>query len=215
MNNKHTIWPAQMAELPIVMQLLTDRVNWLRRNGSDQWSTFQRWEPEMIQSIKERRTLLLREQDSTPVGTLTMSHEGDPDFWSPSELKTPALYLSKLATRPDRAGQGLGRLMLDYALYQARAERLTEMRIDVWRTADELHKYYVDQGWTYLRTVEAPSRFSGTLLVMPVDVPKINQPPTGLEVRPPGGAVTPSPEEPSRHSVASFAPAILKAPDQG
>lgn len=183
---KYTIWAAHNNELSIVMDLLCERVNWLRDQGSDQWSTYERWEPEMVQSIRAGRTFILRDSDTTPVGTITTSLTGDADFWTKDELATPALYLAKLATRTDRAGRGLGDLMIDFAMFTARTKRLHELRIDVWRTAENLHRYYSDRGWNYLRTVEKPERFSGTLFSKPVEIPLVNTPPSDLEVRPIG-----------------------------
>jgi GNAT superfamily N-acetyltransferase len=186
----YTVWPAAKDDLSLVMGLLHRRVQWLRDQGSDQWSTYERWEPEMVESIAENRTLVLRLADTyEPVGTLTISREADPDFWTIEEQDTPALYLSKLATNPDYAGRDLGRLMLDYALYRAIAERLTELRMDVWRTATKLHQYYESQGWSHVRTVEKPGRWSGTLFARRIQIPAVNTPPSGLEVRPPTGTI--------------------------
>jgi GNAT superfamily N-acetyltransferase len=186
----YTIWPARKDDLSLVMGLLHRRVEWLRDQGSDQWSTYQRWEPEMVESIAEGRTLVLRVADTyEPVGTLTFSHEADPDFWTLEEQEVPALYLSKLATNPDYAGCGLGRLMLDYALYLAIAERLAEVRMDVWRTAKKLHQYYESQGWSHDRTVDKPGRWSGALFTRRIEIPAVNAPPSGLEVRPPSGTI--------------------------
>jgi ribosomal protein S18 acetylase RimI-like enzyme len=186
----YTIWPARPADLALVMELLHRRVEWLEDRGSDQWSTYQRWEPEMVDSIAEHRTLLLRRADTyEAVGTLTVSTEADPDFWTADEQQVPALYLSKLATRPDYAGRGLGRLMLNYAMYLAAADRLSEVRMDVWKTATELHRYYETEGWAHVRTVEQPGRWSGALFTRHVEVPKVNMPPSELEVRPPTGTM--------------------------
>jgi GNAT superfamily N-acetyltransferase len=144
----------------------------------------------MVQSIAAKQTLLLRDANSfEPLGTITFSTEGDPDFWTEEERAVPSLYLAKLATRTDSAGQGLGRLMLDYALYYAVAQRLKEVRMDVWKTATNLHEYYRMQGWTYLRTVEKPGRFSGALFTRHVEPPKVNLPPRGLQVSPPAGTL--------------------------
>lgn len=186
----YTIWPARQDELPVVMDLLYDRVRWLQSRGSDQWSTYPRWEPEMVRSIARGETHLLRDADTfQPLGTITMSTEADSDFWTEEERAVPALYLAKLATRTGAAGRGIGRLMLDYSLYRAVAEGLHEVRMDVWKTATELHDYYRAQGWTYLRTVEKPGRFSGALFSKVVEPPALNLPPEGMDVRPPGGVL--------------------------
>ncbi|MFD2813286.1 GNAT family N-acetyltransferase [Prauserella oleivorans] len=188
----YTIWNAGELDLDAVMRLLHDRVEWLRNRGSDQWSTYSRWRPEMKASIARRETWLMRDGSTNePVGTITMSTEGDPEFWTTAERQQPALYLAKLATSVQCRGQNLGRLLLDFSLYHAAATGRHEVRMDVWRTATDLHAYYVRQGWRHIRTVELPHRYSGALFSRRVVPPVINTPPAGLEVRPAGGASTP------------------------
>ncbi len=189
----YTIWTATQAELDTVMRLLHDRVRWLREKGSDQWSTYQRWRPEMEASIRRHETWLLRDDRTyEPVGTITLSSKGDPEFWSEQERAIPALYLAKLATSPERSGQGLGRLLLDVSLYLAVAHSYKEARMDVWRTATKLHEYYRQQGWEHVRTVELPHRHSGALFTRRVVAPTVNLPPRGVELRPAGGGLVPS-----------------------
>lgn len=186
----YLVWQARPADLGTVMQLLNARVTWLREQGSEQWSTYRRWRPEMAEAISRGETFLLYDADSLQaIGTITMTEEADTDFWSEEERKVPSLYLAKLATVPERAGEGLGRILLEYALYRAVAKQLDEVRMDVWRTSTRLHEYYVDQGWTLLRTVVRPGRFSGTLFSRKVVAPKVNMPPSGVEERPPGKAM--------------------------
>lgn len=179
-------------DLDTVMNLLYARVDWLHQRGINQWSTWPRWRPEIEQAITEHRVWILYEDVSyTPVGTMTVSYDGDEDFWTPVERATPALYLAKLATRPDHAGKGLGKLLLEFAMYKARSERLHEVRLDVWRNNPALCRYYQQRGWAYLRTVNAPERYSGVLLTKQVEPIRINCPPTGLEIRPPHPEVIP------------------------
>ena len=47
------------------------------------------------------------------MGTVTLSAEADPDFWTAAESRQPALYVSKLAISRTDAGTGLGALLLD------------------------------------------------------------------------------------------------------
>ncbi|WP_189172298.1 GNAT family N-acetyltransferase [Pilimelia anulata] len=105
------------------------------------------------------------EDADTMVGTITLETSGDPDFWTPTELAEPALYLSKLATLPSRAGEELGALLLDWACDHAYRRGVPEVRLDAWRTNPALHDYYRHRGWTYLRTEVTPGRQSGALFV--------------------------------------------------
>jgi hypothetical protein len=165
---------AHREDLQTVLNILSMRVIWLHSRGSDQWSTFAQWPPKLTETIDLGHTWLVETTDHEPIGTITVTTSGDPDFWTPEELAAPSLYVAKLATVPpdyvpERATvppsdiRGLGRLMLDWSVdYAARAE-LEAIRLDVWRTAYDLHRWYMNNGWTKVRTVELPHRKSGTL----------------------------------------------------
>jgi GNAT superfamily N-acetyltransferase len=151
-------------DLDRVVELIEQRTEWLRNRGSDQWSTNRhRLRPRMTAAIKRGETWVLVNLRHEVLGTVTASTKADPDFWTHEEQQTPALYLSRLATDPRYAGQKLGRIMLRWSLYEAHRRGLAKVRFDAWKTSPGLHDYYRSQGWTYLRTVEAPGRYSGAL----------------------------------------------------
>ncbi|HEY3481305.1 MAG TPA: GNAT family N-acetyltransferase [Streptomyces sp.] len=180
-----TIWLAGREDCPAVLDLLLGRAAWLRNRGSDQWHNFDEKQDKLEQVVAAGRTWLMRDgDDGTPLGTITFT-DADPEFWTPEEQRTPALYLAKLATDPKVAGRGLGRTLLQFAMYMANADStIEEVRFDVWKTAYDLHRYYEREGWTYVRTVDLPHRFSGVLFSREVVRPSVNQPPAGLELRP-------------------------------
>ena len=151
-----------------VLNLLEARVGWLRERGSDQWSTWLTWPAKMPESIDHGEVLLLLD-GSAAVATITVSPEGDPDFWTPDELAEPALYVSKLATRLDYAGKELGKLLLDWTVDHAYRTGRRFVRLDVWRSATHLHDYYIKRAWHYVRTVYAAHRHSGTLFKRPAE----------------------------------------------
>lgn len=94
---------------------------------------------------------------------IATSRDGDTDFWTRDELAEPATYVSKAAVSRRFAGRGIGALMLRWVCDHAAADGSQWVRLDVWKTNRELQSYYRRQGWTYLRTVEAPGRNSGAL----------------------------------------------------
>lgn len=172
-----TSWLIRQAhrnDLQTVLNILSMRVIWLQSRGSDQWSTFAQWPPKLSETIDLGHTWLLETVDREPIGTITVSANGDPDFWTSAELTTPSLYLAKLATvPPDYVSEqatvtpsdirGLGRLMLAWSVDYAARAQLEAVRLDVWRTAFDLHRWYEQNGWTKVRTVDLPHRKSGTL----------------------------------------------------
>lgn len=65
------------------------------------------------------------------------------------------------------AGQGLGAELLDWAGTRAALDGATWLRIDVWTTNERLQKYYLDLGFTHVRTVDLAHNPSGALFQRP------------------------------------------------
>jgi GNAT superfamily N-acetyltransferase len=194
-SNTRVIDVAKASDVPAVMDLLLSRATWLRSKGSDQWANFADKQDKLEHLVSTGRTWIMRDDATArPLGTITYV-DPDPDFWTPEDRQVPAKYLAKLATDPESAGQGLGRLLLDFAKYQAVADGETrEIRFDVWKTAADLQQYYLDQGWTYLRTVEKAGRFSGALFSYAVVPPQVNVLPNGLIIGQPSACLHTPPE---------------------
>ncbi|WP_047891196.1 GNAT family N-acetyltransferase [Micromonospora sp. RV43] len=148
------------------MSLLTQRIQWLRDRGSDQWATWERWRTKLGPSLAAGDIWILWDDDEA-IGTITVEMTGDSDFWTPAELAEPAAYVSKLAVRLDRAGEELGALLLAWAGDYAFRYGCRYVRLDAWKTNKELHNYYLARGWTYLRTSTDPRRRSGVLFQRP------------------------------------------------
>lgn len=149
-------------EFDVVLALLSESVQWLRSKGLDQWSTWEQWRTKMKPSL-ERGDVWLLCHGETPIGTVTVEVGGDLDFWTPTELAEPAVYVSKLTVARSHAGQNLGQLLLEWASDHAYRYGSELLRLDAWKTNDRLHAYYRDLGWNYIRTEGVPGRHSGTL----------------------------------------------------
>ena len=162
MHDSLTVRCAAVDELDIVLELLHQRITWLRNRGSDQWSTWQAWPEKLAVALACGQVWLLTEND-VPVGTVTLNEHADADFWTPIERAERALYLAKLAVRPDRAGRGYGLRLLRAAgdIADRRGRHL--LRLDAWKNNHGLHAYYTRHGWQHLRTVDLPHRRSGAL----------------------------------------------------
>lgn len=162
-----TMRRATTADLPDVLRLLNERVAWLKSRGLPQWG--RGFDDTRILPIIARGGTFLADSDgeSQPVATITISADGDTDFWTAAELCEPAWYVTKMATSLRFQGHGLGGGMLRWAVDQAAQAGMTWVRLDVWRTNEGLQDWYRSQGWEYLRTVEAPGRNSGALFRRP------------------------------------------------
>jgi len=151
------------------MALRTEAENWLRQIGSDQWSdpeTASQAIAKWHQHVEDGRTWVILDEADSVIGTVSRG-PADRDFWNEGDELHTAFYLYKLIISRDAAGNGLGSLVLDWACRVAALEGRRWLRIDCWRTAKGLQRYYERLGFTHVRT-EAPShRKSGWLAQRP------------------------------------------------
>ncbi|MFF2075388.1 GNAT family N-acetyltransferase [Kitasatospora sp. NPDC058162] len=152
---------ARPDELPLVEGLLIGAGEWLASLGSDQWQ-FPPRRARLLESMG-RGECFLAFQDGRPVGTLTVDEQADPEFWRADDAPETALYVHRMAIARDMAGQAVGARMLDWAAARAVAARKSKLRLDAWKTNPALHRYYLGQGFTLVRTVDLPHRQSGAL----------------------------------------------------
>ncbi|GAA1413727.1 hypothetical protein GCM10009639_67260 [Kitasatospora putterlickiae] len=148
-------------ELPLVEELLTGAGAWLASLGSDQWQFPPRRE-RLLDSMS-RGECFIAFRDGSPVGTLTVDDQADPEFWQADDEPEMALYVHRMATARAAAGQAVGAQMLDWAAARAAAAGKASLRLDAWKTNPGLHRYYLGQGFILVRIVDLPHRQSGAL----------------------------------------------------
>ncbi|MFI0149271.1 GNAT family N-acetyltransferase [Streptomyces globisporus] len=161
----YTIKPASADDISALMALRTEAESWLASKGSDQWSdreagarAIAKWHA----AIDEGRTWLITDGEDRILGTVSRGPV-DRDFWTDADDPETGFYLYKLMVSRDAAGLGIGSLVLDWAGKVAALEGRRWVRIDCWRTAVGLQRYYEGLGFSHVRT-EAPShRKSGWL----------------------------------------------------
>ncbi|MFE7113203.1 GNAT family N-acetyltransferase [Streptomyces sp. NPDC057575] len=162
----YTIEPASTDDVGLLMSLRTEAEDWLSAQGSDQWSdretgaaAISKWH----QAIEEGRTWLIRDTArDISLGTVSRGPV-DKDFWSAGDRPEAALYLYKLIVRRSSAGLGIGSLVIDWACRLASLEGREWVRLDCWRTATGLHRYYQSLGFEHVRTEAPAHRKSGWL----------------------------------------------------
>lgn len=100
-------------------------------------------------------------------GTLIACHAltptGDDAFWTPDELREPALYLDNAMVDPAHAHRGMGSLITRHAKDEAAKRGMSLLRLDCQRIP-ALRAHWERLGFTWLRDVEVPGRSSGTLM---------------------------------------------------
>jgi acetyltransferase (GNAT) family protein len=166
MTKPYVMHQALHSDLNAVMALLDARIRWLRAKGSDQWSTGSTFRTRLTNNIEQGETWLLKD-DNESIATITLSTLGDPDFWSPDELRERAIYVGKMASKIERNGEGIGALMIRWTQDYAAKLGLDVVRWDAWRTNPQLQEYYRSIGAHHIRTVDVADRWSGALFEMP------------------------------------------------
>jgi GNAT superfamily N-acetyltransferase len=143
---------------------------WLASRGIDQWQ--EPWPTEdlmvegMLRNTQAGETFIVWDDD-TPAATITINRWAKPEPWTEQERAEPALYAHKVTVDRAYGGQGLGAELLDWAGTRAADEGAVWLRVDVWTTNERLQHYYLEQGFTYVRTVVLPHNPSGALFQRP------------------------------------------------
>jgi GNAT superfamily N-acetyltransferase len=165
MPSRLTFRRAEPSDLPAVSGLRQEATDWLAGKGLDQWQPGQprKWSPAGLRDAIDRATCYLAYDGDHLVGTITVDRIADPEFWTPQEQAEPAVYLHRMMIVRSRAGQQLGRELLDFADGIARSEGAVAVRLDAWKDNEALHRYYQRQGFRHVRTVDLSHRGSGAL----------------------------------------------------
>lgn len=150
---------AEPADIPRLIQFRTDAANWLRDQGSDQWST--PYPPELfIESVTAGEVYLFRPAPGAPPeATVTLDRRAEPALWIEDEISEPSLYVHKLTLARPGSGDSLGARILDWCGDQAARSGMKWLRLDAWTTNTRLHTYYERLGFTHIRTVHDPAAY--------------------------------------------------------
>ncbi|MEV6617561.1 GNAT family N-acetyltransferase [Streptomyces sp. NPDC051051] len=132
---------------------------WLRGIGSDQWS---RPYPadKLLATIEAGTVFMLRDGHMT-AGTITITPDAEEGLWTEDELAEPSMFINKLTVAREYAGQNLGARLLDWAGDRAHRAGARWVRLDAWTTNEALQRYYLEQGFTHLRTVREGTAVNG------------------------------------------------------
>jgi GNAT superfamily N-acetyltransferase len=154
----YTLSPATPQDLRKVLRLVREAAKWLRnRQDTDQWA--RPW-PDAVRYRERLRSDLIMGKtwlvwdDTTVAGTITidtnepLAPPGEP-LWPTDKRHELALYVRRVIVKRSYGGQGIGAALLDWAAEVAKREHgATLIRVDVWTTNKNLHKYYLGQRFT-------------------------------------------------------------------
>jgi GNAT superfamily N-acetyltransferase len=131
----------------------------------------------MLRNIRAGETFIVWDR-SIPAATVTIDRSPRPGLWTEAEVAEPALYVHKLTVARAYSGIGLGAELLDWAGAKGASTGTQWLRLDVWTTNKELQRYYLDHGFSHVRTVALPGDPSGALFQRPtryVPTPRLRE----------------------------------------
>lgn len=167
----NTVRLATPDDLPALLRLRDEARQWLAARGSDQWSDA--WpDPEtmtatMAAAIDRGETWCVDGDDGSVIATLTVNRSTYPGLWTTEEEREPAVYVHRLMVARSAAHAGLGARLLDKVGEWAAGKGIMWVRVDVWTTNEDLHRYYLRNGFQHVRTVDLPGYPSGALFQRP------------------------------------------------
>lgn len=156
---------AEPADLPALLALRQEIVEWLASKGLDQWQPDApgRWTPLGVAVSIAAGTVWVIYDDDQLAATITIDDYADPDFWTEEERAEPALYLHRMMVARRYAGTSLGDDLLMLVDGIARRANVRYLRLDAWKGNRSLHTYYETRGYLCVRTVDVKHRGSGSL----------------------------------------------------
>jgi GNAT superfamily N-acetyltransferase len=156
---------AEPADLPALLALRQEIIEWLASKGLDQWQPGSpgRWTPDGVAASIDAGTVWVIYDGAQLVASITIDDYADPDLWTEEERAEPSLYLHRMMVARSHAGLGLGPMLLRLGEAEAQRAGAAMLRLDAWRDSESLHEYYVASGFTHRRTVVLGHRGSGAL----------------------------------------------------
>jgi ribosomal protein S18 acetylase RimI-like enzyme len=156
-----TIRPAELPDLPGVLQSLTSAAQWTHDRGQKGWPV--PFPEEFVRPSLDRGELHVALWRSEICGSFVLRWT-DEDFWGPQ----PAVagYLHQLAVRRDRPLRGLGRRMVLHATDLVREQGRALIRLDCVATNRSIVGYYEALGFRPVRTVPYPHGSDFEVLLM-------------------------------------------------
>jgi GNAT superfamily N-acetyltransferase len=161
---------AEPRDADVIRSLQEEAVKWLADKGTDQW------QPEAMKSRRRihqgerslesaisRGEVWLVDSAGVMVGSFVLDTYADRDFWQASDRPEHALYVHRMVVARAASGKGIGSAILTWASNEAARQGRLWLRLDAWRTNQELHEYYIGQGFELVRIVTLPDRGSGAL----------------------------------------------------
>ncbi|MFJ9434066.1 GNAT family N-acetyltransferase [Streptomyces sp. NPDC101490] len=146
-------------DLPKLVAFRQEAAGWLTDLGTDQW---QRPYPadKLLATIRQGVVFMVRDGAAT-AATITLTPDAEDGLWSDRELAEPSMFINKLMVARTHAGRDLGGRLLDWAGDRASLSGAAWLRLDAWTTNTKLQGYYLQHGFSHVRTVTEGGAING------------------------------------------------------
>ncbi|MGW5305319.1 GNAT family N-acetyltransferase [Streptomyces griseoluteus] len=153
------ITPAEPQDVSKLLAFREEAAAWLRGLGSDQWS--RPYPADKLVATIEAGTVFMLRDGHAIAGTITITPEAEEGLWTSDELAEPSMFINKLTVDRAYAGQDLGGRLIDWAGDRAHRAGARWIRLDAWTTNERLQRYYLEHGFTFVRTVREGTAVNG------------------------------------------------------
>ncbi|WP_369183780.1 GNAT family N-acetyltransferase [Streptomyces sp. Y1] len=150
---------AKPADLEYLLAARREAAAWLQSLGSDQWS--RDYPADKLLATIDAGTVFMLRDGAETAGTITVTPEAEPGLWNDDELAEPSRFVNKLTVSRAYAGRDVGGRLLNWASERAATEGAVWLRLDAWTTNERLQQYYLDHGFTHVRTVREGGAVNG------------------------------------------------------
>jgi GNAT superfamily N-acetyltransferase len=140
---KLEITNATKADIPDLVEILSQAVQYKVEHGDMSWGTRAYNEDEVAMSIASGEAYVAR-LNGEAVGTVKLQWSDDIDW---DNHRSSGGYIHQLAIKEDFHGQGLGRQLIDWAAAEAAKNGKKFLGLDCSDQNEKLCKYYEDQGF--------------------------------------------------------------------
>ena len=133
---------ASKSDLPSLLNLLNETTKHLHGQGIQQWEY--PWESEEIRADIEKERIYILENQRVE-GTFGLKPK---QTIGERILEPESRYLYQIAIHPDFQGQGIGKMLLDFAKSISPI-----IYLDCWSKNEKLKSFYRENGFVYLEDV--------------------------------------------------------------
>ena len=132
-------------DIDLIFSFFDAAITYQKRKGYNLWPQFER---SLIETeIEEKRHYKIIENENV-LGIFSVMYS-DPVIWGERD-KNDAVYLHRITVNPQFEGRKIMLPIRAWAIDHARQLEKKFVRMDTWGTNEQLRKYYIDCGFTYI-----------------------------------------------------------------